>query len=385
MVQLPAEELLIEAAGKRQASWVGPPVAQRLQGDDLGNRGPIEAQALGVGRSLDGCLEGAVAEILQTDQPAPLVVAKDPRHRIAPPRQIALYIQKRELRETETWCAELVGFERLVGKLHDDGTWWRTTGQVYPVVTAAGSVAGQRFDRPLPPSGEVAYERDQDFGQHRLIQHWRDNTWREMSATEAVERDPRLALGALAAEWQVPCDAAQIEALLGYAELLLHWNARINLTGARSVNALVQSHFPDAFALAGWLEGPAGVIDVGSGGGLPALPLALLRPGLDVQLCEPIAKKGAFLRTAIRELGLTGRVRLDTRRAEEVAESGGAFDAAISRATFTPDVWLALARRLVRPGGRVFALSTPQANLDRSLGRSRIYAQGRRVLVEVVA
>jgi 16S rRNA (guanine527-N7)-methyltransferase len=206
-----------------------------------------------------------------------------------------------------------------------------------------------------------------------------------MSATEAVERDPRRALSALATEWEVPCDPAQIDALLAYAELLLHWNARINLTGARSVNALVQSHFPDAFAVAGWLEGPARLVDVGSGGGLPALPLAILRPRLDIQLCEPIAKKGAFLRTAIRESGLTGRVRLDTRRAEEVAEAGGVFDAAMSRATFTPEVWLTLARRLVRRDGRIFILTTPQANLDRSLGRTRTYAQARRVLVEVVA
>jgi 16S rRNA (guanine527-N7)-methyltransferase len=206
-----------------------------------------------------------------------------------------------------------------------------------------------------------------------------------MCATEAVERDPRLALRALAAKWQVPCDARQIDALLGYADLLLRWNARINLTGAASVAALVESHFPDSFALARWLEEPARLVDVGSGGGLPALPLALLRPMLDIQLCEPVAKKGAFLRTAIRECGLTGRVRLDTRRGEQLADGGGAFDAAVSRATFKPDVWLALGRRMVRPGGRVFALTTPNTDrLQGNPGRRRVYAGGRRVLVEMV-
>jgi len=205
-----------------------------------------------------------------------------------------------------------------------------------------------------------------------------------MCATEAVERDPRLDLTALADAWQVPCDSGQLDGLLRYGELLLQWNARINLTGARSMGALVGSHFPDAFVLAAWLEGPGRVVDVGSGGGLPALPLALLRPELDLQLCEPIAKKGAFLRTAIRELGLAGRVRLDVRHGEELAEAGDLFDAAISRATFTPEVWLTLGRRLVRSGGRVFALTTPQADLGTNPTRSILYANGRRVLAELV-
>jgi 16S rRNA (guanine527-N7)-methyltransferase len=215
-----------------------------------------------------------------------------------------------------------------------------------------------------------------------------------MCATEAVEPDPRPALAALAATWQVPCDADQLEVLVGYGQLLLRWNARINLTGARSLTALVESHFPDAFALARWLQDPERLIDVGSGGGLPAVPLALLRPGLDVQLCEPVAKKAAFLRTAIRELGLGGRVRLDTRRASELAQAGERFDAAVSRATFAPDVWLTLGRRLVRPGGRVFVLTTPQAgataglgnlaNLAKTGGRTEPYSHGRRLIVEVV-
>jgi 16S rRNA (guanine527-N7)-methyltransferase len=124
------------------------------------------------------------------------------------------------------------------------------------------------------------------------------------------------------------------------------------------------------------------VVDVGSGGGLPALPLALLRDGLTVELCEPIAKKGAFLRTAIRELGLSDRVRLNATRGELLADAqGGRFDVAISRATFAPVDWLPLGRRLVRPGGRVFALAAPD---DVPPGSDcELYLGGRRALVEV--
>jgi 16S rRNA (guanine527-N7)-methyltransferase len=203
-------------------------------------------------------------------------------------------------------------------------------------------------------------------------------------------------IAAQAREWAVPCDDSQVRAVLTYFELLLTWSARINLTAASSVGTLVGTHLPDAFALASRLAEPETLVDVGSGGGLPALPLALLRPALTVELCEPIAKKGAFLRTAIRELGLDARVRLTAGRAEAIAASrAGAFDVAISRATFHPAEWVTLGLRLVRPGGRVFALLSgdalpePRTGADPGQPRQqtwrRTYLSGRRSIVEFVS
>jgi 16S rRNA (guanine527-N7)-methyltransferase len=200
-----------------------------------------------------------------------------------------------------------------------------------------------------------------------------------MSGTVAAARS---ALAALETGWRVPASADQRDALLAYADLLMTWTARINLTGARSADQLVEEHFPDAFALASRLVEPARVIDVGSGGGLPALPLALLRPALSIDLSEPIAKKGAFLRTAIRELGLGDRVRVDPRRGEAIADAAPpGFDAATSRATLAPKAWLALGRRLVAPGGRVFGLFAADA-VPAGLP-SVLYDGGRRALVQV--
>jgi 16S rRNA (guanine527-N7)-methyltransferase len=187
-------------------------------------------------------------------------------------------------------------------------------------------------------------------------------------------------LGALSAEWSVPCSPAQSQHLVAFADLLIRWNQKINLTGARSAAALLVEHYPDAFALARRLDRPARVLDVGSGGGLPALPLALLRPDLTLVLCEPIAKKVSFLRTAVRELGLTGRVQVEQLRVEELVTRGARFDAAVSRATFEPEAWLALGRQLVGPGGRVFVLTVPGSAIG---GRVDLYGGGRRVLIEV--
>ena len=206
-----------------------------------------------------------------------------------------------------------------------------------------------------------------------------------MPATGDAEVDPQVALQSLSAEWGFRVEPEQTASLLQFAKLLVRWNQSINLTGAKSVGAVIAEHYPDAHALAKRLDRSARLIDVGSGGGLPALPLALLRPNLEIRLCEPIAKKAAFLRTAIRELKLAGRVALETRRGEELADEladdrSRRFDVATSRATFAPEAWLALGRRLVLPGGRVFVLTVPGTAIK---GATDIYGGGKRALIEV--
>lgn len=118
-------------------------------------------------------------------------------------------------------------------------------------------------------------------------------------------------------EHPIPSDGA-LDALARFSELVHTWSARMNLTGARDPEGLAEVLFTDAFALAGdalVAEG-ARVVDVGSGAGAPALPLALLRPDLTLELVEPLRKRVTFLRTALGSLGLAGRVRVHERRLE---------------------------------------------------------------------
>jgi len=175
--------------------------------------------------------------------------------------------------------------------------------------------------------------------------------------------------------------------LASYLALLLTWNERINLTGARTIDELVREHLPDAFALAGRIaDAKVKVADVGSGGGLPAIPLLLLQARARVVMFEPIAKKTAFLRTAVRELGLGERAQVEARRVDAATAEAG-FDVAISRAALPPKEWLALARHLVIPGGRVFVLAArplgaqPPPELD--LVSEMVYLGGHRRLVEL--
>jgi 16S rRNA (guanine527-N7)-methyltransferase len=147
-----------------------------------------------------------------------------------------------------------------------------------------------------------------------------------------------------------PTEDAKLSA---YVELLLRWNARINLTAARTVDDATQ-HVIDCLAVLPHIPRDARrLVDVGSGGGLPAVVIAALRPDLAVTAVEPTHKKHAFLRTAARELALPN---LDARAARLDDLPDAEWDVATSRATFALDEWLAGGQRLVVPGGWVLGL-----------------------------
>jgi 16S rRNA (guanine527-N7)-methyltransferase len=155
--------------------------------------------------------------------------------------------------------------------------------------------------------------------------------------------DPQAALYELALRFGLAVSEAQWGAVDAFWSLLEKWNARINLTGARTREDLVGEHLPDALAMARLIPVGVRVVDVGAGGGLPAIPFALLRPDVSLTLVEPRAKRVAFLRTAVREAGLA-RAEVIARRVEALPSR--AWDVATSRATFAPDEWLERGQRL---------------------------------------
>lgn len=153
---------------------------------------------------------------------------------------------------------------------------------------------------------------------------------------------------------------APLEAPLAEFAALFHkWNQRINLSAARSEHEL-HDHIVDCLhvvphlraAAAAWPPPrPTAVLDVGSGGGLPAVVVAICLPDLRITALEPVHKKHAFLRTAARELGLPGLEPL----AERIeAHPHNDYAAAMSRATLDLRDWLLLGLRHVAPGGVVF-------------------------------
>jgi len=139
-----------------------------------------------------------------------------------------------------------------------------------------------------------------------------------------------------------------------WLERLREWNARIDLTAARSDEELVDLMLADAIILAAQIPSGARVVDVGTGAGAPGLALALLRDDLRVTLVEPAGKRVSFLRTV---LGAIGRADVIVERGRGEALAGRrAWDIATSRATLAPAAWLELGAKLVAPGGHVWVM-----------------------------
>ena len=151
-----------------------------------------------------------------------------------------------------------------------------------------------------------------------------------------------------------------------YAQLLLEWNRSINLTGARTPEQ-AEALIADAGVLvkASW-TGITRVIDIGSGGGLPAIPLAVAMPQVEFTLLEANDRKCAFLEHVAAALNLTNVV-VAAGRAEELGHRPTLreqFDRAISRAAARPEVLLELALPFVRTGGDLVAQVSPLDPLE---------------------
>jgi 16S rRNA (guanine527-N7)-methyltransferase len=158
-----------------------------------------------------------------------------------------------------------------------------------------------------------------------------------------------LELGAL---WPAPELRRAALARLGQLlDRVVTWNARMDLTAARDERELVDLFLADALVLAAAgarsdAEGACRWVDVGSGAGAPGLALALLRPGPPLTLVEPRQKRVAFLRSAAGSFPETSGVHVIEGRSDAVP--AGEHDIAISRATFSPELWLAEGARLAR-------------------------------------
>jgi 16S rRNA (guanine527-N7)-methyltransferase len=129
-----------------------------------------------------------------------------------------------------------------------------------------------------------------------------------------------------------------------FFDLVKSWNARTDLTAARTDVDLAEVLFLDAAHLirARWLVPSTSLIDVGAGVGAPTIPLLLSEPTLAATLVEPRRIRAAFLRTAAGTLDMVSRLTVLERRLDPGRPDapGSPFDVALSRATFAPEVWL---------------------------------------------
>jgi 16S rRNA (guanine527-N7)-methyltransferase len=151
-----------------------------------------------------------------------------------------------------------------------------------------------------------------------------------------------------------PLEPGTTQQFENYLSLLLRWNARVNLTAVRDEDGILSRHFVESIACARSLPvNVTSLLDFGSGGGFPGIPIALCRPEIAVTLAESQGKKAAFLQEAVRVLGISAKVH--AQRAELLAVK---FDCVTLRAVDRMELAVSQAGRLVLPGGCLALMST---------------------------
>ena len=147
--------------------------------------------------------------------------------------------------------------------------------------------------------------------------------------------------------------AALAPPLLQYLALLDRWNRTYNLTAIRDPREMVTRHLLDSLAMHPFVERGT-LADLGTGPGLPGIPLAIAKPGLQVTLVESNGKKARFLREAVRTLGL-GNARVAESRAEALDEPA-AYDALTARALDVLSGIIEVGGHLLKPQGQLLAM-----------------------------
>jgi 16S rRNA (guanine527-N7)-methyltransferase len=160
--------------------------------------------------------------------------------------------------------------------------------------------------------------------------------------------------------------------LARYADRLLAWNRKVNLTSITAPAEVAEKHLVDSLRLLPHVAGARTLLDVGSGAGLPGVPLACARRDLGVTCCDSVAKKVAFVKAVAAELGVDVRAVVVRAQGEPERERLPRADAVVSRALADADAWVPLGARYLAEGGVLLAMLGREADEARlaELGRA---------------
>jgi 16S rRNA (guanine527-N7)-methyltransferase len=164
---------------------------------------------------------------------------------------------------------------------------------------------------------------------------------------------------------RLPVPAPALDLLERYADRLLAWNRKVNLTTITDPAEVAEKHLLDSLLLLPYLGGAKTLLDVGSGAGLPGVPVACVLPDLDVTCCDSVAKKVAFVKSVSAELGVRVRALAARADGDPDRERLPRADAVVSRALADPDRWAPLGAAYLSEGGTLFAMLGRDADDER--------------------
>ncbi|HEX9242066.1 MAG TPA: 16S rRNA (guanine(527)-N(7))-methyltransferase RsmG [Anaeromyxobacter sp.] len=150
-----------------------------------------------------------------------------------------------------------------------------------------------------------------------------------------------------------------------YADRLLAWNRKVNLTAVTGPAEVAEKHLVDSLVLLPFVAGARTLLDVGAGAGLPGVPLACVRRDLAVTCCDSVAKKIAFVKAVAAELAIDVRAVAVRAAGEPEEERLPRADAVVSRALADPEAWVPLGARYLGEGGVLLAMLGRDADAER--------------------
>jgi 16S rRNA (guanine527-N7)-methyltransferase len=171
--------------------------------------------------------------------------------------------------------------------------------------------------------------------------------------------------------FRLPVPAEALPLLERYADRLLAWNRKVNLTRITAPADVAEKHVVDSLLLLPAIASARTLLDVGAGAGLPGVPLACVRRDLAVTCCDSVAKKVAFVKAAAAELGVDVRAVAVRADGDPEREKLPRAEAVVSRALADPEVWVPLGAAYLAEAGVLLAM------LGRDADRGRLGEIGR--------
>ncbi len=159
---------------------------------------------------------------------------------------------------------------------------------------------------------------------------------------------------------------SEVDRLVLFVAELMKWNRAYNLTSISEEEAIAEKHVLDSLTLLGFVPERGRLLDVGSGAGFPAIPLAICRPELGVTSIDSAGKKIRFQNHVVRTLSLENLIPFHGRVESliEEAGNGNTFDCICSRAFSSLALFIELTRGLLKPGGTLLAMRGPDGEED---------------------
>ncbi len=170
----------------------------------------------------------------------------------------------------------------------------------------------------------------------------------------------------------------QIKQFELYSELLVEWNEKINLTAITEKEEIVLKHFIDSLTISKYIDKDCKMIDIGTGAGLPGIPLKICYENINVTLLDSLNKRVVFLKDVIDKLELKNIEAIHS-RAEELARNPKyreKYDIAVARAVSNLSTLLEYLMPYVKVGGKCICMKGPNIKDEISLAKNALYELG---------